>query len=113
MVGNTTVVHAETTCELPRAVAARDMAGSVTLVPDNARHQRNKRVMARAAEPKIDLLFLPSYSPNLNLIERLRRLTHRQASHGPYRTTSTDFHAAVKDVPGGVEMTRAPMRRRR
>jgi transposase len=40
---------------------------------DNARYQRNKKVFAAAQGCGIELLFLPSYSPNLNLIERVWR----------------------------------------
>ncbi|MBP3957486.1 transposase [Gemmata sp. G18] len=43
----------------------------VTLVMDNARYQRCALVQGAAKELGIELLFLPSYSPNLNLIERL------------------------------------------
>ena len=43
----------------------------MTLVLDNARYQRNKVVQGLAAELSIALQDLPSYSPNLNLIERL------------------------------------------
>ena len=37
---NTTVVNAETMCDLLREVAAQGLAGPVTLVLDNARYQR-------------------------------------------------------------------------
>ena len=67
---NTTVVNTDTMCELLRAVASRGLFGPVTMVLDNARYQRNAVVQALAAELGIVLLFLPSYSPNLNLIER-------------------------------------------
>jgi transposase len=87
MVTNTAVVNADTMFELLRAVAARNLVGPVTLVLDNARYQRNKMVMALAAELKIDLLFLPSYSPNLNLIERLWRSTKRRACYGRYHAS--------------------------
>jgi len=107
MVTNTTVVNAGTMCELLRAVAARGLTGPVTLVLDNARYQRNQMVMALAAELKIDLLFLPSYSPNLNLIERLWRFTKRRACHGRYHATFADFRAAVEGVLAGVETTHA------
>ena len=70
-VTGTTVVNAQTMCELLRAVAAQGLAGPVTMVLDNARHQRNAAVMALAAGLDIELLFLPSYSPNPNPIERL------------------------------------------
>jgi len=94
-VTNTTVVNADTMCELLRAVAARGLVGPVTLVLDNARYQRNRVVMALAAELKIELLFLPSYSPNLNLIERLWRFMKRKAAYGHYHPTFADFRAAA------------------
>lgn len=97
-VTNTTVVNTDTMCELLLAVAARGYAGPVTLVLDNARYQRNDAVKGRAAELGIELLFLPSYSPNLNLIERLWRFTKRAAIYGKYHPTFADFRAAVEDV---------------
>jgi len=97
-VTNTTVVNTDTMCELLRAVAARRYAGPVTLVLDNARYQRNDAVKGRAKELGIELLFLPSYSPNLNLIERLWRFTKRTAIYGKYHPTFAEFRAAVQDV---------------
>ena len=43
----------------------------VTVILDNARYQRCAQVVTLAASLQIELCFLPSYSPNLNLIERL------------------------------------------
>ena len=37
---------------------------------DNAKYQRCDLVKKLAVEVNIELLFLPSYSPNLNIIER-------------------------------------------
>ena len=65
------MVNTETMCELLRKIAAEGLAGPTTLMLDNARYQHNAAVKAPAAELGITLLFLPSYSPNLNLIERL------------------------------------------
>ena len=95
---NTTVVNTDTMCDLLRAVAARGLVGPITLVLDNARYQRNKTVEGLAKELGIELLFLPSYSPNLNLIERLWRFTKRKAAYGRYYPTFTEFRAAVQDV---------------
>ncbi len=97
-VTNTTVVNTATMCELLRAVAAQGYVGPVTLVLDNARYQRNDVVRGQAKELGIELLFLPSYSPNLNLIERLWRFTKRKAIYGKYHPTFADFRAAVEDV---------------
>ncbi len=106
-VTNTTVVNAQTMCELLRAVAAKGLAGPVTMVLDNARYQRNAVVMALAAELKIELLFLPSYSPNLNLIERLWRFTKRRACYGKFHADFAAFRSAVESVLGGVTTTHA------
>jgi transposase len=95
---NTTVVNAETMCELLRAIAAKGLSAPVTLVLDNAPYQRCKLVQALAASLKIELLFLPGYSPNLNLIERLWRFLKREALYGRYHATFDDFKAAIKQT---------------
>jgi transposase len=104
---NTTVVNTETMCELLRAVAARGLVGPITLVLDNARYQRNAVVQGLANELGIGLLFLPSYSPNLNLIERLWRFTKRTAVYGKYHPTFADFRAAIQDVLDGISAIHA------
>ena len=86
---------------------ARGLVGPVTLVLDNARYQRNALVMGLAQELGIELLFLPSYSPNLNLIERLWRFVKRRAAYGKYHPTFADFRAAVQDVLDCVPTTHA------
>lgn len=60
-------------CELLRTIAAKNLVGPVTVVLDNARYQRNRVVQGLAAEVPVALMYLPSYSPNPNLIERLSR----------------------------------------
>jgi transposase len=104
---NTTVVNTDTMCELLRAVANRGLIGPVTLVLDNARYQRNAVVMGLAKELGIELLFLPSYSPNLNLIERLWRFAKRKAVYGKYHPTFADFRAATQGVMDNVPTTHA------
>jgi transposase len=96
VVSNTTVVNTETMCELLRKLAAHGLAGPITLVLDNARYQRNAVVQALAASLRIELLYLPSYSPNLNLIERLWRFVKRQTLYGRYYPTFADFRVAVQ-----------------
>ena len=104
---NTTVVNTDTMCDLLRTIAARGRCGPITLVLDNARYQRNKIVEGLAKELGIELLFLPSYSPNPNLIERLWRFTKRQAAYGRYHPTFTEFRAAVEDVLSQVSTAHA------
>lgn len=95
-VANTTTVNLDTMCELLRKLAALGLSGPLTVVLDNARYQRNKVVQTLAEQLGITLLFLPSYSPNLNLIERLWKFLKRRSVYGRYHPTFTDFRAAIE-----------------
>jgi len=99
-VTNTAVVNTETMCELLHRIAGQGLAGPVTLVLDNARYQHNAAVKALAASLGVELLFLPGYSPNLNLIERLWRFIKREALYGRYHANFADFKAAIEGVIG-------------
>jgi transposase len=101
-VTNTTVVNTETMCELMRKIAAVGLTGSITLVLDNARYQRNAVVQAWASQLGITLLYLPSYSPNLNLIERLWKFIKRRALYGRYHPTFRDFQGAIQQTLDGL-----------
>jgi transposase len=77
-VANHSYINAESVCGLLRQTAAAGLPRPITLVLDNARYQRCERVRALARSLRIELLFLPSYSPNLNLIERLWRFVKKE-----------------------------------
>lgn len=97
-VTNTTVVNTQTMCELLDKIASQRIQGPVTLVLDNARYQHNQAVKDKAKSLGIELLFLPGYSPNLNLIERLWRFIKKKALYGRYHANFADFKAAIENV---------------
>ena len=45
----------------------------------------------------ITLLFLPSYSPKLNIIERLWKFTKKKILYAKYYETPDKFHSAITD----------------
>jgi transposase len=69
----------------------------MTLVMDNARYQRCRFVIDLATALGIELLFLPPYSPNLNLIERLWKFVKKECLYSEYYETFTDFRQAIVD----------------
>ena len=82
---NETFINALSICELLQKI--RDSVGIgeiITLVLDNAAYQRCALVTELAKDLKIELLFLPSYSPNLNLIERLWRWVRKDCLNSKY-----------------------------
>jgi transposase len=95
-VSNDTRVSSDTMVELLGRIAVRAQ-GATTVVLDNARYQRCEVVKAEAERLGIELLFLPSYSPNLNLIERLWKFTKRKALRGKHYPDFATFVGAIDD----------------
>jgi transposase len=95
---NTTYINAESVCELLIKIAAEHVGNvlPVTLVLDNARYQRCDYVQNKAKELGIELLFLPSYSPNLNLIERLWKWTKKDCLNCKYYSKCSEFVEAIQ-----------------
>jgi transposase len=88
-VTNDTYITATQVCELLRKVAGKYLDIPVYLALDNASYQRCRIVFELAEELGITLIFIPPYSPNLNLIERLWKFLK-----GKLRTQYyDDFHA--------------------
>ena len=73
------------------------LSGPITIVLDNARYQRNAVVQALAKELGMTLLYLPSYSPNLNLIERLWKFLRKEALQ-KWHASFEEMQQAVAEV---------------
>lgn len=102
---NDAYINSDTLVELLTTIRRRHPDMSVTLVMDNARYQRCDKVMAKARELGIDLEFLPAYSPNLNLIERLWKFTKKQCLYNRYYESFCHFKMAIDDCLGKVGST--------
>ena len=94
-VTNCQYINAESVCLLLRQIAAGGLTRPITLVMDNARYQRCELVQSLARSLKIELLFLPSYSPNLNLIERLWKFVKKECLASKWLETFEDFTQAI------------------
>ena len=69
----------------------------IILFLDNARYNRAVKVREYLKTSKIELEYLPSYSPNLNLIERLWKRFKKKVLYNTYYEHFDEFkHAALK-----------------
>jgi len=67
----------------------------IYIILDNARYYHSKEVKHYLLTSKIELISLPSYSPNLNLIERLWKLLKEEVIYNRYYEKFTDFREAI------------------
>ena len=88
-------VTAATVCYLLDKIANLKYTLPITIVLDNARYQHCQQVRDHAAALQIELLFLPPYSPHLNLIERFWRLVKKQCLYSKYYPTFQEFKTAI------------------
>lgn len=94
---NETYINAESVAILLRQVAVTFADLPITIVLDNARYQHCQLIIELAANLKIELLFLPPYSPNLNLIERLWKFVKKECLYSKYYETFGSFKKAIMD----------------
>ena len=96
-VTNDAYINSESVCTLLSKLRCTFTDGlPITIVLDNARYQHCRRVIEHAATLEIELLFLPPYSPNLNLIERFWRFVRKTALSSAYFNTFIAFKAAIQ-----------------
>ena len=92
---NETYINAESVCELLRKITDKYVGIPITLVLDNARYQKCALVQDLARSLNIELLYLPSYSPNLNLIERLWKFVKKKCLYSEYYPEFNLFKGAI------------------
>ena len=102
-VANDGYITATTVCELLHKLAEQYAGHPIVIVLDNARYQRCKLVEEWAKELGIKLEWLPSYSPNLNLIERLWKFVKKKCLYNVYYETFADFVAGITDCLDRVD----------
>ncbi len=95
MVTNDTSINAHSVCELLQRIAALRLTLPITLILDNARYQKCHLVWDFAQSLGLELLYLPTYSPNLNLIERLWKFVKKTCLYSTYYENFTLFTHAI------------------
>jgi transposase len=91
-------INALSVCDLLTQVAAfYGPSLPITVFLDNAKYQRCELVRQHAQMLGIELDFLPSYSPNLNLIERYWKWVKKRCLYSRYYADFTAMKASISD----------------
>ena len=87
-------VNAQSTIALLKKLQSKHRkAKKIYVICDNARYYRSRLVKEFLKDSKVELVFLPPYSPNLNLIERLWKYFRKQILYNKYYEHFAQFQA--------------------
>lgn len=92
---NTTYINAVTFCDFLKMLATQYVHMPITIILDNARYQKCELVRETAKALNIELLYLPAYSPNLNLIERFWKFVKKRCLYLKYYSTFKEFCSTI------------------
>ena len=85
-------------------------AQTIYIICDNARYYRSKIVKEYLSNSTIELIFLPPYAPNLNLIERYWKFFKKKVLYGRYYETFALFKQACDAFFSAADRYRAELR---
>lgn len=90
-------INSESTYRLLMKIAAKHpLAKVIYVIVDNASYYKSSWLKEMLVGTKIKLIYTPSHSPNLNLIERLWRFFKREILYNTYYETYDEFLDACK-----------------
>ena len=100
-VTNDSYITATEVCDMLRKISEEYPEKTVHLIMDNARYQKCSAVQTLANELGIILQYIPPYSPNLNLIERVWKFVKGELRSKYY----DDFSDFKKKIDSIIEST--------
>ena len=93
--------------ELMEKLSSAYIGKPIAIILDNAKYQRCALVIAKALEVKIELIFLPTYSPNLNLIERVWKFVKAEVLSAAYIETFENYCSNISVFVDTIEIAHA------
>lgn len=98
-------INAYATINLLETIKKKQREGKVYLILDNASYHHARKVRNWLLHhSRFKLIFLPPYSPNLNLIERLWKFFHQKVTWNRYFETFEEFKKTTLDFFGNLNI---------
>lgn len=106
-------INADAMVLLIKNIEEHQPAGEIYLILDNARY--NHAILVKEyveSSGRIHLVFLPPYSPNLNIIERVWLFFHQKILNDHYYETFPQFKEAVENFFKNIDIYKKELRSR-
>jgi len=98
-------VNAQSTKELYTKLLIKHPDKKIKIISDNAKYYKNADLREWLSEnPRMEQVFLPAYSPNLNLIERLWKFMRKKVINTGFYRTKEEFRRALLDFFEQIEI---------
>ena len=95
-------VNAESMIEFLKELELASKASKIHIISDNGRANKNKLLEKYLETSKIQIHYLPAYSPNLNAIERLWKIMRENTTYNRCYETFSDFTKAIRGFFEGI-----------
>lgn len=90
-------IGGEAVVDFLKELEEQSKASKIYVILDNGRANKNKLVQEYLKTSKIEAVYLPPYSPNLNAIERLWKVMRENVTYNKFYEKFAEFELAVRD----------------
>jgi transposase len=97
-ISNDNYINSQSVCDLLALIKEKSINLPIKIILDTAKYQHCQYVLDCARELGIELVFLPTYSPNFNLIERLWKFVRKKALYSKYYSDFNKFKMGIHEV---------------
>jgi transposase len=103
-------IDSDSAINLFEQILSTQKKGIVYVIVDNARYYKSRKVADFVLEnPRLVIIYLPPYSPNLNIIERLWRFLRKNITYNKYYEKFTIFREVIIEFLENIDKHRAEL----
>jgi transposase len=90
-------INAESVISFFKTLEAKNPHKTIHIICDNGRANKNKDIQQYLKTARIKIHYLPPYSPNLNVIERLWKIMRERVTYNKYYHVFSEFKQKIHE----------------